>query len=40
MRYIWYQDDGSAILSNNRGSDIYSTLTQKQTNELKSILQH
>ena len=39
MRYIWYHDDGSAILYN-RGSDIYSTLTQKQTNELKSILKH
>ncbi|WP_157129972.1 hypothetical protein [Sporosarcina ureae] len=37
-RYVWYQDDASAILYN-EGSDIYSDLPAEQTNELKRILE-
>lgn len=36
--YIWYEEDGSSILSDARGSR-YFALTKKQTNELRSILQ-
>ncbi len=35
-RYIWFQEDGSAILYNEAVG--YSTLTKEQTLELKSIL--
>lgn len=35
-RYMWYQDDGSAILYH---GDYYYTLTKEQTNELKGILE-
>ena len=37
-RYIWYQDDGSAVLYNEATG--YSILTKKQTIELKNILKH
>lgn len=36
VRYMWYQDDGSAILSH---GDYYYTLTKEQTDELKGILE-
>ncbi|MDL4842423.1 hypothetical protein [Aquibacillus rhizosphaerae] len=35
-RYIWFQDDGSAVLFD--GGSNYSTLTKQQTLELKNIL--
>ncbi|RNF41199.1 hypothetical protein [Planococcus salinus] len=44
-RYVWYQDDGSAFLSNEesavlveRGQDFFA-LPKEQTNDLKSILE-
>ncbi|WP_138420847.1 hypothetical protein [Aquibacillus sediminis] len=36
-RYIWFQDDGSAVLFD--GGSNYSSLTKEQTLELKSILE-
>ncbi|MFF2449622.1 hypothetical protein ACFVSW_21500 [Neobacillus sp. NPDC058068] len=36
VRYMWYQDDGSSILSS---GDYYYTLTKEQTGELKGILE-
>lgn len=36
-RYIWFQDDGSAVLYD-EGSN-YSTLTKEQTLELRSVLE-
>ncbi|MCT2536254.1 hypothetical protein NC661_13535 [Aquibacillus koreensis] len=36
-RYIWFQDDGSAVLFD--GGSSYSTLTKEQTTKLKSILE-
>ncbi len=38
QRYVWYQVDASSILYS-EGSDTYSTLTAKQTKELKKILE-
>lgn len=37
-RYIWYQDDGSAILYVDGGSKYYK-MTKQQHNELKRILE-
>uniref|UniRef100_A0A1S2LV71 Lipoprotein n=1 Tax=Anaerobacillus isosaccharinicus TaxID=1532552 RepID=A0A1S2LV71_9BACI len=37
-RYIWYQDDGSAILNVDGGSKFYN-MTKQQHNELKRILE-
>ena len=36
-RYIWYQSDGSAILSDDMSN--YYTLNKEQTKELKRILE-
>jgi hypothetical protein len=36
-RYVWFQEDGSAVLSGLM--DEYSTLTEEQTLELKRILE-
>ncbi|MCE7793821.1 hypothetical protein K8O68_15600 [Salipaludibacillus sp. CUR1] len=36
-RYIWFQDDGGAVLFD--GGSNYSTLTKAQTLELKDILE-
>ncbi|WP_138420857.1 hypothetical protein [Aquibacillus sediminis] len=36
-RYIWFQDNGSAVLFD--GGSNYSILTKEQTLELKSILE-
>lgn len=44
-RYIWYMDDGSAVLSNRENAvaeeDVqeFYTLNEEQTKELKSILE-
>ncbi|MFP3357500.1 hypothetical protein M1Q06_08255 [Planococcus sp. 11815] len=44
-RYIWYMDDGSAVLSNRENAVVgeekqeFYTLDQEQTKELKSILE-
>lgn len=45
IRYVWYLDDGSAVLSNRENvmaiteEQEFYALNQEQTNELKSILE-